>query len=388
MGMKLHIGGAERRDGWTVVDARPGEHVDIVADCRSIPLPNESVESIYASHVLEHVPMHEVRKTLRHWWRLLQSQGQLAIAVPDMTVLAKLLLDDMLSTEARIQVMQLIYGGHLHEHDVHHAGFTEELICAALNDAGFGKIERHKEFGLFRDCSYVQFLGLPFSINLVAQKQGRAEFAYTLAEAVDIQRPGPNPIVEQVVPLDVPDSLLRGQLGADRFVIEALGHKRNGRYLDIGAGEPYYLSNTLALERHFGWTGVLCDIAYAEALRKERTGFVLEDATSVDWRHVCGQLAVDGRIDFLSLDLEPPTLTENVLRALPLESVRFSIIAIEHDSHREGGEQRAERMRSLLASHGYELFASILFDDWWVDPAVLDVTALQDRFAALLEIAE
>ena len=29
-----------------------------------------------------------------------------------------------------------------------------------------------------------------------------------------------------------------------------------------------------------------------------------------------------------------------------------------------------------------------MFDDWWVDPAVLDVTALQERFAALLEIAE
>lgn len=332
--------------------------------------------------------MHEVRKTLRHWWRLLKPEGQLAIAVPDMTVLARLLLDDMISTKARIEIMRLIYGGHLHEHDVHHGGFTEELLRAALKDAGFGRIERLKQFDLFPDCSYVQFIGLPFSINLVAQKQGRAEFAYTLAEAVDIPRHEPNPVIEHVVPADVPDSLLRGQLGADRFVIEALGHKRNGRYLDIGAGEPYYLSNTLALERHLGWTGVLCDIAYAEALRKERSGIVLEDATAVDWHYVCGQLAIDGRIDFLSLDLEPPTLTENVLRALPLESVRFSIIAIEHDLYREGGEKRAERMRSLLASHGYQLFASIMWDDWWVDPAVLDVSALQERFAALMEIAE
>lgn len=386
MGMKLHIGGSERRDGWTVVDARPGDHVDIVADARSIPLSNESIELIYASHVLEHIPLHEVTKTLRHWWQLLQTEGSLIIAVPDMTALAKLVLDDMISEKARVEVMRLIYGGHINEHDVHHGGFTEELLTIALRESGFCDVQRVDKFGLFPDCSYVKFLGIPFSLNMVAKKQARPDWTYTLDEADAIARPGPNPMIEEVRPAGVPDILLRGQLGADRFVIEALGQKRNGRYLDIGAGEPFYLSNTLALERHFGWHGVLCDLAYAEALKKHRTGIVLADATTVDWRYVCKTIAVDGRIDFLSLDLEPPPLTENVLLCLPLDSIRFSIIAVEHDSHREGGEERAERMRTLLASHGYELFGTIMFDDWWVDPAVLDVAALQDRLGKLLEV--
>lgn len=387
MGMKLHIGGSERRDGWTVVDARPGDHVDIVADARSIPLLNESVEMIYASHVLEHIPTHEIRDTLRHWRRLLKADGGLIVAVPDMTVLAKLVLDDMISPKARVEVMRLIYGGHLHEHDIHHGGFTEELLTLALRESGFCDVQRVDEFGLFPDCSYVKFLGMPFSLNMIAKKQGRSDLTYTLDEADAIARPGSNPMIEEVHPAGVPDILLRGQLGADRFVIEALGQKRNGRYLDIGAGEPFYLSNTLALERHFGWHGVLCDLAYAEVLKKHRTGIVLADATTVDWRYVCKTIAVDGRIDFLSLDLEPPPLTENVLRCLPLDSVRFSIIAIEHDMYREGGEERAERMRTLIASHGYKLFGTIMFDDWWVDPAVVDVAALQERFGKLLEVA-
>lgn len=183
--------------------------------------------------------------------------------------------------------------------------------------------------------------------------------------------------------------LLRGQLGADRFVIEAYNRKQHGTFLDIGAGEPIRLSNTLALERGLNWTGVLCDIEHHEALRRERrAGFVLPDALLVDWRTLVSTVFPSGRCDFLSLDLEPPVLTEYVMRILPWDAIRFGIVALEHDSYREGGPARQERMRAFMEANGYELFAEVAHDDWWVDPQVFDVDELHTRFFELLEVTE
>lgn len=182
-------------------------------------------------------------------------------------------------------------------------------------------------------------------------------------------------------------ALLQGQLGADRFVIEAYNRKRDGTFLDIGAGQPLYISNTVALERGLGWTGVLCDVMYADQLRAERTSIVVPDAFFVDWRTIIATTFPSGRIDFLSLDLEPPTLTENAMRILPWDAVRFGIVALEHDSYRDGGPKRQERMRAFMEGHGYRLFAEVEHDDWWLDPAVFDVDEMHERFAELLEVA-
>lgn len=182
-------------------------------------------------------------------------------------------------------------------------------------------------------------------------------------------------------------AILQGQLGADRFVIEAYKHKRGGTFLDIGAGQPVYISNTVALERALGWTGVLCDISHHEELRRERSSGVVPDAFLVDWRTLIANTFPSGRVDFLSLDLEPPVLTEHAMRILPWDSVRFGIVAIEHDSYREGGPDRQQRMRAFMLSNGYEHFAEVAHDDWWVDPQVFDVAALHAEFADMLEDA-
>ena len=197
------------------------------------------------------------------------------------------------------------------------------------------------------------------------------------------------------LPVRVDPRYLQSQLGQDRFLIFALDHKIGGRFLDIGAGEPWYLSNTLAIEKALGWRGVLCDIAYQSEHMRLRDSDVTGDAFGVNWPGTCKSFAIDGRIDFLSLDLEPPALTERLLNLLPLDSIRFSIMCIEHDGYRNDdgeygdGTDRRDRMRSLLRSHGYELFANVgcngeLFDDWWIDPQVIDAGDLNRRIDAAL----
>lgn len=164
------------------------------------------------------------------------------------------------------------------------------------------------------------------------------------------------------------------QVGQDAWIAHLLGPGKT--YLDIGAGEPQLISNTYMLER-MGWAGILCDIQHEERLRAERKAVaVYGDAFSVDWDKA---IAAD-RVDYLSLDLEPPELTLRALCALPLARVRFSAITIEHDAYRGKASVR-QAMRGILGSFGYELVAPDVciviggkpcpFEDWWIDPVAV-----------------
>ena len=64
--MKLHIGGKQAKEGWTIFNIQKMDYVDIVGDIRDLSqFQDESLEIIYASHVLEHVSQKEVPETLR-----------------------------------------------------------------------------------------------------------------------------------------------------------------------------------------------------------------------------------------------------------------------------------------------------------------------------------
>lgn len=174
------------------------------------------------------------------------------------------------------------------------------------------------------------------------------------------------------------------QLLQDRFALLCCGEKP-GVYADIGAGDPEIISNTVLLERDYGWTGLLCDIEYQDRLRAERTGVVFGDALTVDWDKELTAIARDGWIDFLSLDLEPPNLTIAILLKLPLHKIQFKCACVEHDYYRdEEGITRATIAHEVMASRGYrkvrtvKIFLnnkpkSLYLEDWWVHRAI-DVT--------------
>ena len=65
-GIKLHIGGREKREGWVILDAPPGPIVDYVGNCNDLSfLEDASCSEVYASHVLEHLGYSgDLQKTL------------------------------------------------------------------------------------------------------------------------------------------------------------------------------------------------------------------------------------------------------------------------------------------------------------------------------------
>src|SRR5258708_26858152 len=85
--MNLHVGGQERKDGWKILNVLPGPDVDYVGDLRDLSrFAGESIDNIYASHVLEHVSQADVLPVLRGVYRTLRRGGRVFVSVPDLDV--------------------------------------------------------------------------------------------------------------------------------------------------------------------------------------------------------------------------------------------------------------------------------------------------------------
>ena len=169
--VKLHLGGKERREGWTIVNIQPGPDVDVVADIADLSrFADDSVDEVYASHVFEHLSMGRVGPALLGVHRILKPGGIFRIAVPDLELLASMILDEHISTYGVWEVSRRIFGGDRDEHDRHCCGFTPDTMTAALEQCGFTNIRRVDSFGLFLDASEVKFLGHRISLNMEATK--------------------------------------------------------------------------------------------------------------------------------------------------------------------------------------------------------------------------
>lgn len=82
--MKLNLGsGNHYADGWVNIDISEADEVqpDVVADCRKLPF--DSVDTIYAGHVLEHLPLEDVRPAINHWLSITKPGGRVLVVGPD-----------------------------------------------------------------------------------------------------------------------------------------------------------------------------------------------------------------------------------------------------------------------------------------------------------------
>lgn len=132
--MKLDIGaGANRRDtDYKTVDLY-FEGADYKAPMWEIPLPDASVEAIWAEHCLEHIPMAKVPPTLKEWHRLLRPDCRAIVSVPNLDYVAKY----WLTGGDRAWAEMMMFGNQMHEGEFHKCGFTAALLRADLEAAGF-----------------------------------------------------------------------------------------------------------------------------------------------------------------------------------------------------------------------------------------------------------
>ena len=168
------------------------------------------------------------------------------------------------------------------------------------------------------------------------------------------------------------------QAKQDLFVLEQTQYKKNGTFLDIGCAQPIEINNTYLLETQYNWNGVSIDIEdYSKKWESRNTKFINHDALTLDYENILKDICLYNRIDYLSLDLEPPTLTFQMLNILPLSKYRFSVITYEHDFYRGYSELR-EQSRKILINYCYILLKQDVgkenghpAEDWYIDGILL-----------------
>ena len=87
--IKLHLGCGKRHiPGWIHIDLADYPHIDFKQRVDDLSnFEDNTVDLIYASHVLEYFDRFEARKVLLEWRRVLKPGGILRLAVPDFEAL-------------------------------------------------------------------------------------------------------------------------------------------------------------------------------------------------------------------------------------------------------------------------------------------------------------
>lgn len=176
--VKLHIGCGHRYiPGFIHIDARKLPHVDYVTPADKLDMfQDNSVDLIYACHILDHLGRSEVDVVLKEWYRILVPGGILRIAVSDFEKLAEVYM--------RTKDLKLLLGPLLGRQDypenTHYMIFDFQYLSEVLTGAGFKNIRRydwrrtiHKDYDDLSQA-YIPHMdkehGTLISLNVEAEK--------------------------------------------------------------------------------------------------------------------------------------------------------------------------------------------------------------------------
>jgi predicted SAM-dependent methyltransferase len=136
--MKLHLGCGKRHiSGWLHIDAIDYPHIDHVAQIDHLPfIQDNSVEIIYACHVLEHFKRRDVSRVLKEWYRVLKEGGILRLAVPDFAAICEVYQE----TQDLPQLLGLLFGRQDYLYNIHYHVWDRKTLSRELKEAGFCEV--------------------------------------------------------------------------------------------------------------------------------------------------------------------------------------------------------------------------------------------------------
>lgn len=175
---RLNLGGGDTRiDGFCGIDADLCSRSDLIGGVETLRLRSRSVEAIYSSHVLEHIPRARCRGVLKEWFRVLTEGGQLFVAVPDLEALCAIYLSSLHGRDAETLDLAagMIYGGQGNPYNFHSNGFSLVTMKAMLESVGFDEVRRFDAGSLGfvtppGDGANSSIGGVPTSLNVAARK--------------------------------------------------------------------------------------------------------------------------------------------------------------------------------------------------------------------------
>lgn len=193
------------------------------------------------------------------------------------------------------------------------------------------------------------------------------------------------------------------QIKQDLFVLTMLNYKRDGFFIEVGAGDGVNFSNTYLLEKNFNWSGILIEPnkTFFESCLKSRKSKVLNkllldrgDITLKFYEKIFGEFShaegfgnknasevksqydvetikfdeifdlkeISKKIDFLSIDTEGSEV--EILRSIDFSKYLPKVICIEHNFNRKN----RVFFKKYLTNKGYKLtYPGISrWDSWFV----------------------
>lgn len=193
---------------------------------------------------------------------------------------------------------------------------------------------------------------------------------------------------------------LNGQFGQDLWIAGVVfPGVKDGYFVDIGAADGTFHSNTKALE-DLGWTGVAIDplptnfddrkAKLFKEVVSDKAGEVIEFRVNIDTKGLSGMEKHLGKwkdaggpketlqfttttigdildragappfIHYISLDIEGAE--EAALKGFPFDKYKVGAWTIEHN----GEEPKRTNIRKLLEKNGYRFYKQQVVDDWYV----------------------
>ncbi|KAK7082258.1 hypothetical protein SK128_012800, partial [Halocaridina rubra] len=202
--------------------------------------------------------------------------------------------------------------------------------------------------------------------------------------------------------LSSPLKMHYSQFNQSLYLEKLLKGKRNGTFVELGALDGEYDSNTLYFERELGWTGILIEPnpdSFNKLITKGRKSFCIQAAASlinmsallklkreyiaqmsyISYETTPDMITVEAyplytmlkavnltKIDFLSLDVEGAEI--EVLETIPWHQITVMVMCIEHP-HSEGG---AQGIAQYMKKFGYIVLEITVLDIWLANKALLE----------------
>ena len=202
------------------------------------------------------------------------------------------------------------------------------------------------------------------------------------------------------------------QIYQDLWVLYMLAEKKEGYFVEFGACDGVLLSNTILLEKSYGWTGILAEPnpAWYKQLTQSRNAICVSECVSHQTGDIIEFLITEERpelsriakivpddvherngnrdnvkkinvstislldllreqnapkvIDYLSIDTEGSEY--EILKNFDFSAYSFRLITVEH----AGESEKRQKIQKLLEGHNYTRWHTSIsrWDDWYIGP--------------------
>ena len=133
--MKLNLAcGNDILEGYENCDLY-NEKAQTKCDVNNLPYKKDSIEEIFASHIIEHADYYEAKEWLKEWYRVLKEGGKLVVETPDFLESCKKFV--LMDEKDRAKMYGHFFAKAWVEGETHKFLYTRRELAMTLIEAGF-----------------------------------------------------------------------------------------------------------------------------------------------------------------------------------------------------------------------------------------------------------